>query len=343
MQLCTAQSWLGSSATKTELCKYLWHLLLSAGIQPYVMLLSSVCSNRISNWSSNLYPARSSPSACSRPVVAAAATATLCQSAADIKQLQLVTDSASHAGSLYCPSADDPTSPVTTGHHLLAAVAGAAAVATAGAELQTEALPVHFISDSSNISITACAAAFNNSNTPRSSKSNINSKVSRLSVKESRLLTRRISNSGSLQELLQLHTAQGQQFNIIHVSAVLSKVGKLLRDDPAAVPAVADGQQQLQQMLHQLEKLSLQLMADVQVSSSPNASPDIYFQAICHVEPWFRCDLSAVSMIWAVAKSCVGQTICDWQSGRACTAFTTALCVALLCQSRGSLHTLKSV
>lgn len=85
---------------------------------------------------------------------------------------------------------------------------------------------------------------------------------SRSSTKASRILTADIKRCCSWREVRQLFATAGQRMNIIHVSACLSTLGKLLRD----APAEAWEAQELEQFLQQLERASAQLLSTVQVS-----------------------------------------------------------------------------
>eukprot|EP00878_Enallax_costatus_P018253 GHUV01019208.1.p1 GENE.GHUV01019208.1~~GHUV01019208.1.p1 ORF type:complete len:409 (+),score=141.56 GHUV01019208.1:404-1630(+) len=188
--------------------------------------------------------------ACARARTVCAAAAALVQTAADSQHLQPVQSQPGE--SAYA------TPPSLASSHLLAAVAGAAAVAAAGADLQTAILPSSLLQDSNTITITAQALFYDSDGNCSSCE------IPQLTPEQSRQLTSQITNSSSWQDLLLLHTTYEQQMNIIHVSAMLSKLGKLLRD-AAVVPVAAAEVQLLQRSLQKLEQTSLLLMAHVQL------------------------------------------------------------------------------
>jgi hypothetical protein len=90
-----------------------------------------------------------------------------------------------------------------------------------------------------------------------SGRSSSNSSAS----KASRLLTGEITRCSSWRELQQLHTTAAPRMNAIHVSAMLSTLGKLLR----AAPAEQHELQALKVFLQALERTAVQLLSTVQV------------------------------------------------------------------------------
>lgn len=87
--------------------------------------------------------------------------------------------------------------------------------------------------------------------------------------------------AASWQELAALLGAEGQAMNVVHMSAMLSRLGKLLRHAPPQqqqAPGSAAAQlQQLEQFLQRLEAASLQLLSAVQVRAVARVS---------RVRPW---------------------------------------------------------
>lgn len=153
------------------------------------------------------------------------------------------------------------------GCSLLAAVAGAAAVATATADLQTEALLVPYAQDRSGVTFARAARAAISDGLSSGTILQRKQQRQQLSAKASRQLTRLITSCCSWQDL-QLISQHVDNMNVIHVSAMLSKLGKLLRaEDSAANGAAADPQ--LHQFLQRLEQTATRLLSDVQVSMSP--------------------------------------------------------------------------
>ncbi|KAF6254318.1 hypothetical protein COO60DRAFT_333008 [Scenedesmus sp. NREL 46B-D3] len=104
------------------------------------------------------------------------------------------------------------------------------------------------------VSTAECISRFNSSGRSRSS------------TKASRLLTSEITSCSSWRELQQLHSIAAPRMNAIHVSALLSSLGKLLR----AAPAKQHELQALEGFLQALEHTSLQLLSTVQL---PQAGP----------------------------------------------------------------------
>jgi hypothetical protein len=80
-------------------------------------------------------------------------------------------------------------------------------------------------------------------------------------TKASRLLTGEITRCSSWRELQQLHTTAAPRMNAIHVSAMLSTLGKLLRFNPAEQHEL----QGLECFLQALERTSVQVLSTIQV------------------------------------------------------------------------------
>jgi hypothetical protein len=81
---------------------------------------------------------------------------------------------------------------------------------------------------------------------------------------QSRLLTKQITGCGSWQQLQQLLHDHELSFNIIHVSAMLGRLGKLLRQGSQQLPEQELAGLEL--FMQRLEAKSLELMSVVLVS-----------------------------------------------------------------------------
>jgi hypothetical protein len=109
-------------------------------------------------------------------------------------------------------------------------------------------------------------------------------------VKASRLLTGEITRCSSWRELQQLHTTAAPRMNAIHVSAMLSTLGKLLR----AAPAEQHELQGLEVFLQALERTSVQLLSTIQVCTHDLCLTYKRTSASLNTRPW----LPGNSRIW---------------------------------------------